>query len=1488
MAQTSPPHRPPAPIESPQAPGGGRNDPPPGSSRTGRIVRWVVWLTLGLVLGLSACLALAQTRTAKAVLTSWIEQTVESRTGTALRVEGLRGIVPLDVRVDRLVLGEDGEPWLRVEGFSFQWRPEELLRGRLFIGHVQADRVNFLRRPPSPPNGAAPETGEATRPSSLPAVVVQRVSVPRLVIHRPVLGDEARLSVSGSMDVSGSGSAIRGSFQVRRLDKPEERAGVRWVLETAPVHLELDAHVLSPDQGMLFRLAGIQPGASSLRLSGKGPPDDWRGRLEGQSASWGEIRSELLVQAGTDRLSVKATGEIQMRETLVPAEAAGLLEDGGAGFSVQVVRTDRGLVSVDRLALNAAGAELLASGRFSEQERTGSARVALTLPDLARIHGTGLPEASGRVEVEARLRGPLVAPEADVSLGWSNLRVAGMEAGTATASLRLRPGEKAVFPFLHGLQVMGEGSVQDLTVRTLNPPLQREHTRWGLDMVLDSPEAWSISTLRVADKGLESVFSGRLRLDDALLDGRLRLAVEELGEAPWFQGKGVRGKGALSALVQASGISRSVFVDVQGRVDELSPLPDGFQPLLAGGVAFQGRVSLLRGRTARVSGFEASLPAGEVRMEGEADLEQGTGRASMQVRFPEVGALSAAAGLPVSGEASIRAEARGPFGAPEIDAEVTIRDALVNQVSIQTVRAMLDVERLRPAPRGRVRMEAVREDLTVTARADATVGSPWIEIKGLSVQGAGTDVSGDLRIHTPSSTVEGRLNGAVEDLASLRPFLGHDLSGRAGLALHLFREEAAQNVEVDLRMDEMVSSMGSARRVDLHGKVRNAFRSPAGEAGLRVKAFRRDRLDLKDLVVQARGDIETLSFDLQGSGRAGVSFQGASKGRLRWSEGQRVLELESLEGRLGTHDLRLEQASEVRLRKNGFATPGLRVRAGRGTVSLTGSLAGAIDLEARVEALPLSLLALAGAPSLEGSADAVLRLSGSPRVPRGEVELTARGVRPSGVSSGRLPRFRIDGGASYEEDRLKTRLSVAQGEDTNPLEAEFTLPLEVSLSPLTVDLPPGGEMQGRVQADVDLEPVPVWFGLEGHRTSGRLLADLSLSGSPAEPAVKGEVRVDRGGYELLRSGSVFREVSALLRVDGRQVVLEHAGAVDGDGGHMEAEGRLRLLPERGFPFEVDATLDGFRLVGLDDLRAKTGGEVAVSGSMREARVQGRVQVSSLEARIPDRLPPKIHEIEVVDAQEDGQTASSKGTPSGDDPSGPEIVLDLVLEIPGRAFVRGRGLDSEWKGRLQVEGNTAASEITGELSMVRGHYDLFGERFSLTAGTVVLNGSHPPDPLMEVTAERRMEDLTGRVILSGRPSSLRVQVTSDPPMPRDEVMARLLFGRSLASISPIQALKLARATDALAGGKAFGFLDRAQQAIGLDQVEVIQSDGAQGSTALSVGKYVGENAYVAVEKGLGTDEGRVSVEVEVTPRISVETEVGADAAGGVEVKWKWDY
>jgi translocation and assembly module TamB len=87
---------------------------------------------------------------------------------------------------------------------------------------------------------------------------------------------------------------------------------------------------------------------------------------------------------------------------------------------------------------------------------------------------------------------------------------------------------------------------------------------------------------------------------------------------------------------------------------------------------------------------------------------------------------------------------------------------------------------------------------------------------------------------------------------------------------------------------------------------------------------------------------------------------------------------------------------------------------------------------------------------------------------------------------------------------------------------------------------------------------------------------------------------------------------------------------------------------------------------------------------------------------------------------------------------------------------------------------------------------------------------------------------------------------------------------------------------------FDFMDRTRQVMGLDQLDIGQSGEDLEGTSVRAGKYLRDDIYIEMEQGLGPDSGKVSVEVELTPNISVESEVGIDAQGGVGVNWKWDY
>ena len=231
-----------------------------------------------------------------------------------------------------------------------------------------------------------------------------------------------------------------------------------------------------------------------------------------------------------------------------------------------------------------------------------------------------------------------------------------------------------------------------------------------------------------------------------------------------------------------------------------------------------------------------------------------------------------------------------------------------------------------------------------------------------------------------------------------------------------------------------------------------------------------------------------------------------------------------------------------------------------------------------------------------------------------------------------------------------------------------------------------------------------------------------------------------------------------------------------------------------------------------------------------------------------------------------------------------MQLNLKITAPRRIVVFGRGLDTEWAADFRVTGQVSDPSIDGTATLVRGDLDLAGKRFTFDTGTIELNGPIRTARI-NIAAERAASDVTASVVVSGTPVDPKFTLESTPSLPQDEILARVLFGRSAAELSGFEAAQLAAGLAQLAGGNAgFDPVGLVRQATGLDRV----SFGAQdGVATVSAGKYIAEDVYLQVGAG-GT--GGVGAEVEWEPRkeISIISSAQGNGDTKIAVRWKRDY
>jgi translocation and assembly module TamB len=309
--------------------------------------------------------------------------------------------------------------------------------------------------------------------------------------------------------------------------------------------------------------------------------------------------------------------------------------------------------------------------------------------------------------------------------------------------------------------------------------------------------------------------------------------------------------------------------------------------------------------------------------------------------------------------------------------------------------------------------------------------------------------------------------------------------------------------------------------------------------------------------------------------------------------------------------------------------------------------------------------------------------------------------------------------------------------------------------------------------------------------------------------------------------------------------------------------------------------------------------VAVTGPLASPRVTARLATDQGEVNLPASLPPSVTRLDVVEVNgREGGRAGRADT--GKTAPALTASLDIQVGVPGRIFVRGRGLDSEWRGRLAIGGTSAAPQITGSLQAIRGTFDVLGRTFRVTRGEIRFDGGATIDPVLDIAAEVAAADITAQIVLQGPVSAPKLTMTSTPFVPQDEILARVLFGRGLGQITTAEGLQVAAAAGNLAGG-GFDVLDKVRGRLGLDRLGFGSAanglaasnpkpvaGGAAAGAAITAGKYIADGVYVGTSQGLTSESRKAVVEIEVLPRVTIQGDVSQSGSTGIGLNYKYDY
>ncbi len=816
----------------------------------------------------------------------------------------------------------------------------------------------------------------------------------------------------------------------------------------------------------------------------------------------------------------------------------------------------------------------------------------------------------------------------------------------------------------------------------------------------------------------------------------------------------------------------------------------------------------------------------------------------------------------------------GPPGS--LAARLTARGTLAaGRFPLAPAELALNLTGLPAAPAGTLNAEATLYGAPLIAklRLARRNGAAHLAIDQLHWKSLRAD--GTLDLPAGASRPVGMVAVGLSRLADLQPILGQPLSG--ALSAKLQAEPGALRVS-GTAIGLAMAGTGSVRAARLNATLRGARDAGRLDARLTLEGVTTARLGA-DATLTATGPLAAPNLRLRATVRPVKAPTSQITATVALDPARHRLTLSTLSASAGAARLYLAQPARLdfgtQVKISGLRLALTAPHLAPAELAADGTLRPTLDLSARLDRLTAAhLRAFAKLPPMTFTASATARLRGALTHPAGSASLD--------VSDLRLPH---DAGMPPAELTARAELDGQSATLTASAKAGPRLHIAVTGR---VPLRPTNGLALRADGHLDLGLFNALAESRGLAVQGA--ADLHglIAGTTAAPDISGTLDLRHGDFQDYTQGIHLADITLAVTGSGQTLRVQQFRATAGKGS-ITASGTVGIGGHA--PIAVHLTADRALLLDSDLARVISGADLRLAGIPGQSlMVTGTITVTRADISLPGAMPPSIQTLDL-------RRPGAKPAPPPP-PAAAAIGLGIQVDAPAEIFIRGRGLDAELGGAVRVGGTAAAPEITGGIDLRHGTFSLAGTTLNFTSGKIGFDGAHGVDPALDLVATSSTANVTATLTVGGYASAPKITLASVPQLPQDQVLAALLFGQSVASLSPLQLAEIGAALAQLAGigGNGLNPLEKLRSGLGLDRLSVgsvanAKAGGGETNTTAAVqgGKYIAPGVFLGAKQGVSGQATQAQLQIDLTKRLKLNTDVGSGPGGNdIGLSYQFQY
>ena len=377
------------------------------------------------------------------------------------------------------------------------------------------------------------------------------------------------------------------------------------------------------------------------------------------------------------------------------------------------------------------------------------------------------------------------------------------------------------------------------------------------------------------------------------------------------------------------------------------------------------------------------------------------------------------------------------------------------------------------------------------------------------------------------------------------------------------------------------------------------------------------------------------------------------------------------------------------------------------------------------------------------------------------------------------------------------------------------------------------------------------------RVAGRVVTDLSVSGTIGTPLLDGALKLTDGEIDLYQVNFAMRatQLEARLHDNG----LDFEGSARIGSGNVSTSGHIEWRDAKPFG-KLKLNGQNLRVVDVPEAQIDASPDLEFKIEERRIEVTGAVKVPYA------KIVPK----DLTNAVRSSSDEVLVGTEPEDPAKRFEVISGISLTLGDKVTLDTFGLTARLTGTLVLrDGVDNITRGSGELSIEEGKYTAYGRRLDIERGRLVFSGGDVSNPGVDIRAVKQYPDVKAGVNVRGTLTQPRFTFFSEPSLPQSQILSLILAGGSLETAQN-NAKQGGAGNELLAQGSAI-LAQQLGSRVGIEDV-ALESD-LDNQTSLVLGKYLSPRLYVSYGISFTEQLNTLKLRYTLSDRWTIKTEVG---------------